>query len=566
MNAALLTLIMLALLGLGYVLYGRLIERRCAVPDANQEMPAHALRDGVDFEPAPPLMLFGHHFTNISGAGPIVGPIIAVTYFGWAAALGWILLGSIFIGAVHDYLSLIISARHDGCSVSEIAGRLVGKRSSVVFAGFLWLTMILIIAMFGILAAKTLVNTPAVVLPNIGLMPVAAIMGLMIYKMRVPLWAGTIFGVASMVGLLYLGELYPITLPASFGDPFTVWFLACMAYCLLASVLPIWFLETPRDYLSSLLAYAGLILGFIALFIVAPQIHAPAHIALISAKQGPIWPMLFILIACGAVSGFHCVVAGGTTVKQLGCEMQAKRIGFGSMILEAALAVQVVALIIGALFWVGTVTGADGKSLVLPLLMEDRGGAAAVFIRAFGQMVSQAFPAIGFSTAVLFGAIILNATLLDTLDTCTRLGRFVLQEAAAEKINPLKNRWISGIVTVIPACYLGLTGTGEKIWPVFGASNQLIAALALLVIGIYLVGIRRPSLYAVIPGIFMLITTVAALLYQAWGFFLGEKVNHMLGVVCLLLVALAVYVSLEIVPRLFSKQQETEALPIAVAK
>jgi carbon starvation protein len=197
MNAALLTLIMLGLLGLGYVLYGRLIERRCGIPEPDRQTPACALRDGVDFEPAPPLMLFGHHFTNISGAGPIVGPIIAVTYFGWAAALGWILLGSIFIGAVHDYLSLIMSARHDGCSVSEIAGRLVGKRSSVVFAGFLWLTMILIIAMFGILAAKTLVNTPAVVLPNIGLMPVAAIMGLMIYKVRVPLWAATIFGVAA---------------------------------------------------------------------------------------------------------------------------------------------------------------------------------------------------------------------------------------------------------------------------------------------------------------------------------------------------------------------------------
>lgn len=559
MNVALLTLGMLALLAIGYRFYGRFIESRCTPPDPDRETPACALRDGVDFEPAPPVMLFGHHFTNISGAGPIVGPIIAVTYFGWAAALGWILIGSIFIGAVHDYLSLMMSARHDGCSVSEIAGRLVGKRASLVFAAFLWLTMVLIIAMFGILAAKTLVNTPSVVIPNLGLLPVAAIMGLLVYKRNVPLWQASVFGFVCMIALLWLGELYPLPLPSFLGDPFTFWFLACMVYCLAASVLPIWFLETPRDYLSSMIAYAGIALGFVALFIAAPTVHAPAHVALTSSSQGPIWPMLFILIACGAVSGFHCVVAGGTTVKQLGSETQARRIGFGSMILEAALAVQVVFLVVGALYWVGNMTGADGKSLVLPVLMEDKGGAAAVFIRAFGQMVSQAFPAVGFSTAVLFGAIILNATLLDTLDTCTRLGRFVLQEAAAHKIGALKNRWISGIVTIIPACYLGLTGAGETIWPVFGASNQLIAALALLVISIYLVGIRRPSVYSFVPGVFMLVTTLAALLYQCYGFFLGPKPSLMLGVICLLLVVLGVYVAIEVLPRGLAKKSDAEA-------
>lgn len=551
MNAALMTVIMLALLGLGYWLYGRLIERTCGRPDPNRETPACALRDGVDYEPAPPLMLFGHHFTNISGAGPIVGPIIAVTYFGWAATLGWILLGSILIGAVHDYLSLVVSCRHEGRGISEIAGRVVGRRASVVFAMFLWLTMILIIAMFGILAAKTLVNTPSVVLPNIGLLPVAALMGLMIYKWKTPLWQASILGLIAMAGLLWLGELYPLSLPEGLGDPFVIWFALCMLYCLVASVLPIWFLETPRDYLSSMIAYAGIALGFVALFIVAPEINAPAHIALVSAKQGPIWPMLFILIACGAVSGFHCVVAGGTTVKQLRCESQARPIGFGSMILEAALAVQVVALVAGGLYFAGHAVGLDGKSLVLPELMSDpkAGGAAAVFIRSFAHIVSQAFPGIGFSLAMLFGAIILNATLLDTLDTCTRLGRFVLQEVAADRVPWLRDRWLSGIVTVIPAAYLGLSGAGETIWPVFGASNQLIAALALLVIAIYLTGIRAPSMYSFIPGVFMLITTVAALLYQAHGFFFGSKPNLMLGAICLLLVVLAVYVSMEVLPR-----------------
>jgi carbon starvation protein len=212
----------------------------------------------------------------------------------------------------------------------------------------------------------------------------------------------------------------------------------------------------------------------------------------------------------------------------------------------------------------------DGKSLVLPELMADpnAGGAAAVFIRAFGQIVSQAFPAISFSLAMLFGAIILNATLLDTLDTCTRLGRFVLQEAAADRVTVLRDRWISGLVTVIPAAYLGLSGTAGTIWPVFGASNQLIAALALLVIAIYLTGIRAPSMYSFIPGVFMLITTVAALLYQTYDFFFGSKPNLVLGVICALLVALAVYVSMEVLPRGLRKpkdEPEAEA-PEAIAK
>lgn len=566
MNAALLTVIMLALLWLGYHFYGRFIERRCGLPDANRETPACALRDGVDYEPAPPLMLFGHHFTNISGAGPIIGPVIAVTYFGWAATLGWILLGSIFIGAVHDYLSLMMSARHDGCSVSDIAGRLVGKRASLVFASFLWLAMVLIIAVFGILAAKTLVNTPAVVIPNIGLLPVAALMGLMVYRRNVPLWKATIFGAVLMVGLLWLGQRYPLSLPLGPDQAFAVWFVGCMVYCLLASVLPIWILETPRDYLSSLIAYAGILLGFIALFVAAPMVQAPMHVAVMS-QQGPIWPMLFILIACGAVSGFHCIVASGTTVKQLRCETQARPIGFGSMILEAALAVQVVFLVVGGLYWVGDFVGPDNKPLVLQTLMATKGGEAMVFVRAFASIVNRAFPFIGFSTALLFGAIILNATLLDTLDTCTRLGRFVLQEAGAERVKWLRNRWLSGIATVLPAAYLGLTGAGQRLWPVFGASNQLIAALALLVIAIYLVGIRRPSIYAFVPGVFMLVTTIGALLYQSYGFFLGSKPNAVLGTVCLLLVGLAIYVAIEVLPRGLAKKTEAEAgLPRAAGE
>ena len=559
MNAALITALMLVLLYLGYRFYGRHIERRCISPDPEQPTPAYTMRDGVDYEPAPPIMLFGHHFTNISGAGPIVGPVIAVIYFGWAATLGWILIGALLIGAVHDYLSLMVSARHQGRSISDIAGHLVGRRASLVLSLFLWLAMVLIIAVFGILCAKTLVSTPSVVLPNIGLLPVAMAMGWLVYRRNVPLWAASVVGILAMGILIWLGYLYPVSLPESWGDPFVVWFVLSMLYCLSASVLPIWFLETPRDYLSSVIAVAGLLLGFVALLVAAPGVNAPAHVAVVTEK-GPLWPMLFILVACGAVSGFHSIVAGGTTVKQLRKETDGLPIGFGSMVLEAALAVQVTFLVAAGLYWAGTHLGTDGESLVIGEIMTDGGGAAAVFIRGFASVVADAFPFVGFSLGLLLGALILNATLV--LDTCTRLGRFVLQEAGMERFSWLSNRWLSGAITVAPATYLGLSGQAETIWPVFGASNQLIAALALFVVAVYLVGVRRPSLYAFIPGVFMLITTVAALVYQAYGFFFGAKPSLLLGIMSVVLVALAIYVAIEVVPRGIPRRREEET-PVA---
>ena len=557
MNAALVTALMLVLLYVGYRIYGRHIERRCIGADPDAPTPAYTMRDGVDYEPAPPVMLFGHHFTNISGAGPIVGPVIAVIYFGWAATLGWILLGTLLIGAVHDYLSLMVSARLKGQSISAIAGHLVGRRASLVLSLFLWLAMVLVIAVFGILCAKTLVSTPSVVLPNVGLLPLAMVIGWLVYRRGVPLWIASVGGFVVMGVLIWLGYLYPVSLPQSLGDPFPIWFGLSMLYCLAASVLPIWVLETPRDYLSSVIAVGGLVLGFVALFLAAPAVNAPAHVAF-SSEKGPLWPMLFILVACGAVSGFHSIVAGGTTVKQLRKETDGLPIGFGSMVLEAALAVQVTFLVAAGLYWAGTHLGVDGKSLVLAEIAKGKGGPSEVFIRGFASVVSGGIPFIGFSLGLLFGAIILNATLVDTLDTCTRLGRFVLQEAGMERFRWLGNRWLSGIITIAPAAYLGLSGKADVIWPVFGASNQLIAALALFVVAVYLVGVRKPSLYAFIPGVFMLITTVAALLYQAYGFFLGPKPSLLLGVFSIVLVALAVYVAIEVVPRGVRRRQAEE--------
>jgi len=559
-SSALLTLATLIFLALGYYFYGRFIARRVIKPDPDAQTPAFAQRDGIDYEPGRPLMLFGHHLTNIAGAGPIVGPVIAVAYFGWAATLGWIVLGTIFIGGVHDYLSLMVSARNQGKSISDIAGRLVGKRASVVMGMFLWLALILVIAMFGILAAKTLITAPSVVIPNAGLLLAAMVIGLAIYKWRQPLWLVTIIGAVLLGLLLWAGYVWPLELPASLGDPFVIWFGILMVYCLLASVLPIWFLEQPRDYLSAMLMAVGIGLGFIAILAANAPLEAPAHVAVVT-KHGPLWPMLFILVACGAVSGFHALVAGGTTVKQLANETQGLPIAYGGMVLEAVQAASVVFLVGAGLYWAGSHVGPDGKSLVLLSLMEDPegGGAAVAFIRGFANLTHLGLPFITFQAGVLLAAIVLNATLLDTLDTCTRLGRFVLTETFGDRFQPLHNRWLAGAITLVPATYLGLSGTGNFLWPLFGAANQLIAALALMVVAIYLIGMGKPSLYAIVPGIFILITTMAALMYQGYGLLLGDSPNYVLGGICVVLIGLAIYVSGEALPRLRRIAAKSEA-------
>lgn len=561
-SSALVTGISLVLLALGYYFYGRFVERRIVEPDEDAEVPAFALRDGVDYEPGRPLMLFGHHFTNIAGAGPIVGPVIAVAYYGWAATLGWIILGTIFVGGIHDYLSLMVSARNEGKSISDIAGRLVGRKAALVMALFLWLALILIIAMFAILAANTLISAPSVVIPNAGLLVAAMVIGLAIYKYRQPLWIITVLGAVLLGVLMWAGSLYPIELPASWGDPFVAWFVVLMLYCLLASVLPIWFMEQPRDYLSALLMVFGILLGFVAVFAANAPMQAPVHVSAFPA-QGPLWPMLFIIVACGAVSGFHALVGGGTTVKQLPNEKHGLAISFGSMVLEGAQAVSVLVIVAAGLYWAGSHVGPDGKTLLMQELMESKqGGPAVTFIRGFANLTSTGLPFVSFQAAMLIGALVLNATLVDTLDTCTRLGRFVLTEAFGEKVAPLRNRWVATIITLLPAAYLGLSGMGEFLWPVFGAANQLIAALAFLVIAVYLIGIGKPSVYVIVPGVFVLITTIAALCYQGYTLLVGPKPNYELAAICVVLVVLAIYVSTEAVPRMrqvlgATRQEET---------
>jgi len=546
MSSLILGAVMVVWLVGGYFLYGRFLQRRLIRP-TDEPTPAHALRDGVDYSPARRELLFGHHFSSIAGAGPIIGPLVGVLFFGWLFAAIWIALGSVFAGAVHDYLVLMASVRNRGRSIADIAEAQLGRRAKLVFSVFLWLTLVLVISVFGDVTSATLVKQPEIVIPTFGLIVIAMLFGWAVYRLHLPLWLGTVLALGGLAGLLWLGEQAPLALPDPVLGlkPVQLWFWVLMGYCLFASVLPVWMLLQPRDYLSMWVLFLGLGLGFLGVIVTHPEIEAPAVISWNTSK-GPVWPMLFVIVACGAISGFHSLVSGGTSSKQLDGERQGLAIGYGAMITEAVLASLVVIIAAAALAWDPEKQNA---SLGLQYLMDRNlgGGPIVAFATGFGRLVD-ALPLLTAAAGVYFGMLMLNAFVITTLDTSTRLARFIVAEVGGQRVPALQNRWIGTGLTVIAAAALGATGGYKLIWPIFGATNQLVAALALIVVTAWLVGIGKPRRYTLIPALFMLVTTVGALLYQAYDFLLvrGETwQDYLLGGFALVLTGLAGFIAIE---------------------
>ncbi|MCP4582019.1 MAG: carbon starvation protein A [candidate division Zixibacteria bacterium] len=536
MNSLVLVAIMIAWLITAYRIYGKFIEKHLIDPSDNKPTPAHAQNDGVDYSPAKTPLLFGHHFSSIAGAGPIVGPLIGVLYFGWLVSVLWIAIGSVFMGAVHDYLALMISVRSRGNSISYTAEQTLGKVSRLVFSIFLWLALVLVVAIFAVVAAQTFIARPGIVIPTFGLIFVAILFGYTAYRLKWPIAIGTVLALGLVGLLLYIGEMLPIVLPETVLGlaASKVWFWILMLYCLLASTIPVWVLLQPRDYISSWLLYIGMGLGFLGLIVAHPQVASPAYVAW-STDKGPLWPMLFVLIACGAVSGFHSLVSGGTSSKQLDKESLGLRIGYGAMLTEAALASLVVAIATGVLIWDPT---AAKSALGYQYLMGSGGGPIVAFSTGFGKLVSS-LPSITLVAGMYIGMLMLNAFVITTLDTATRLGRFILVESLGEKFKPVNNRFVAALITVLAAAFFGAGGGYKTIWPVFGAANQLVAALALIVISAYLVGIKKPRIYTLIPAIFMTVTTISALIFLMIGFIKAGNIT--LATVSIILVTLALY-------------------------
>lgn len=502
----------------GYKFYARKLELLWQV-DPQRKTPAVTKFDGIDYVPVRNcLVLFGHHFSSIAGAAPIIGPVIAVIAWGWLPALLWIIFGTIFIGGLHDFGSLMCSLRQEGSSIADIAEGVISHKAKIVFSVFVWLTLILVIAVFTYLCADTFVKEPRIVLPSLGLIPVAMLVGFLLYNVKAHNTLTTILGLVLLACLILWGNKLPIGIPQG---GLTIWIAVLLVYCFIASVMPVHILLQPRDYLSSFLLFSGLAFGYTGLALSNPRITQPAYVKW-NSGEGGLWPLLCVTIACGAISGFHSLIASGTTSKQLANEGFARRIGYGGMIVEGFVGVMAVLAI---------AAGLKGRNL--QVLLKEIGP-----INSFAQGYS------GLTKSVLGGyggfiaVTILNAFILTTLDTATRISRYMTEELFG-----FKNRYAATIIVVILSGSLALSGAWQKIWPIFGASNQLVAALALLVISCWLLAHKKSLKFTILPAIFMFATTIAALVIQVKKY-LNER-DYLLLSISFILLVLAFYLLVE---------------------
>ncbi len=513
----------LLLLALGYRFYGRLMCRLWDV-DPARPTPAQSKADGVDFVPARHwTILFGHHFASIAGAGPVLGPVAACLAWGWAGGVFWIVLGTIFFGAVHDFSALMVSVRQNGKTIANACEDTLGRRGGVILAVFLFLALVLVIAVFAAIGGKTMAAEPRMVIPAIGIIPVAVLTGLFMRRFRAGQLPATLAGVFALTFLIIWGRSMPIDMSPYFDDPALAWTVLLLAYAFIASILPVDLLLQPRDYLSTFLMFFGIVAGYAGLVISRPAMQAPAFISF-SGKAGPMWPIMFVTIACGAISGFHSIVSSGTTSRQLDTEKNALRIGFGAMVLEAVLAILALLAVSAGLNW-----NPQPGLPSYPELM--RHGWMMAFNEGFGRIT---LPVLG-GYGALIAATILNAFIITTLDTATRVTRYL-----AEEMTGVRSKYLWTLAITLAALFLSLGGY-EKIWPVFGASNQLVAALTLLVVSAYLLARGKRTVFTITPAVIMLATSGAALIIQLRGCLMDG--NILLAVIAGMLLILAVYMA-----------------------
>ena len=532
MNSALLIIIILLWFFLGYKIYGRFIEKQIKPNDKNKT-PALTNKNKIDFSPANKPFLIGHHFESIAGAGPIIGPILAISYFGWLAVVLWISIGSVFIGAMHDYVTLMASVKNKAKGVSNIAKDFLGSKSGWVFGAIIWITLILIITVFSVSTAESIIYKPELIVPLIAISVIALVLGFGVERFKWNYKISSIIAIILVFAFIWIGNKYPISI--GIENPIllrNIWISIIILYAGIASVAPIWLLLRPRDYLSSIQLFILMALGFIGILIVRPEISAPIYIS----GNFPLWPILFITVACGAVSGFHGIVSSGITSKQLAKESHGKSVGYGAMLGEASLAILVTVLVISGLKWGSEISGGFQETL--------KEGWVALFSSGYGNIVgSIGIPLITISFAALLGTIMVNQFILTTVDTSTRLGRLVISENLFPKF---KNRFLTTILTLIPAWLLAITNSYETLWKLFGSSNQLIASISLIAVSCFFISRKRNVKFILIPAVFVLLTTLSALIYLIFrtNGYLAQG-NFVLTSISLIMVTFGIFVSFE---------------------
>ena len=471
------------------------------------------MSDGVDYCPARMPVLLGHHFSSIAGAAPIIGPIVAAAY-GWGPVFIWIVIGSIFLGGVHDLSSIIVSIRHSGKSIGVVIEEYLGHGGKILFLIFCLATLILVIAVFMAVVAKTFVTAPATATSSFLYILLAIIFSLCINKLNFSFKWTTIVFIPILFSCIWLGVHFPFAIPQEGFlipginltlSPNNFWICVLLIYIFVASVTPVWILLQPRDFLSSFLLYALIGAGVFGIIFVHPAIQTPAFTEFNVGKIGMLFPMLFVTVACGAISGFHSIVASGTTAKQLNQEKDAVPVGYGAMLIEGLLAI--IALITAVKL---------AKPEYLQMLKSK--GPIEVFAQGIGSCIS-AFH-IPFKFGHIFATLAVSAFALTTLDTGTRLCRFCLQElftfkkktGGMEKRKTSLDRYSATLICVILGGALALSGEWKTMWPIFGSANQLLAAIAFLAVSIWLYHIGRNIWYTIVPMIFMFTVTLFALI------------------------------------------------------
>jgi len=551
LNSLFLALFGLFLFGLGYKFYATYISTKIySLQDFTGEVPSKEFQDGIDFVPTKKNILFGHHFTSIAGAAPIIGPCIAA-FWGWLPALLWIVLGTIFMGAVHDFGALVVSVREKGKTIADLTGGIINDRVKTMFLIFVMMLSWLVLAVFAMAIAGLFVSIPTAVLPvNIEII-IAIIVGYLLYKKKINPLIPSIAALIILYIFVYIGSFTPLSFESIGLDKnsqSTLWIILLFCYSGIASLLPVWFLLQPRDYINSHQLIVGLGLIFIGIVVAQPIVDAPM-IRTSGIGVPSLFPLLFVTIACGAISGFHGLVASGTTSKQVSNIQDTKMIGYGSMLGEGTLAL---ASTIAAVAGISLVTNCNLPSIgpvsnlnwniYYDTWSHATANKATAFVLGGGALIESL--GISPTLAKTIMAVLVISFAATTLDTATRIQRFILMELGdAVQIPKLKNRYVATIIAIFPALALTLwtisdplsgdsIQAGWVLWPIFGASNQMLAALILMTLSIYFWKLNKPVLPLVIPFVFITITTIAALVVNAQSFVGNNRL--LLGIVGIL--------------------------------
>ncbi|MEA3283157.1 MAG: carbon starvation protein A [Euryarchaeota archaeon] len=542
MNALILAIMSFGGFLLAYRFYATFLAEKIFALNPAAKTPAHELEDGVDYVPTLKSILFGHHFASIAGAAPIVGPAIGVIW-GWLPAFLWVVFGTIFLGAVHDFGSLVVSLRHQGKSIGELTEDIIGTRARNLFLLIMFFLLLVVIAVFALVIALMLDWYPQTVFPIACEMIIAVAVGYMVYRMKTGVLIPTIIAVVVMYVTIYIGVyvLDPIVLGETFlGSGLTTWIYIILLYSFIASVLPVWLLLQPRDHINAHELFIGMGLMYLGLLILRPEVVAPA-VQLHPEGAPSIYPFLFVTIACGAISGFHSLVSSGTTVKQLDNEAHAKMIGYGGMLAEGALAtIAIIACTAGFTtisLWNEHYASWGAAAGLLPKL--------SAFVDGAGSFVAACGIPPEFAIAIV-GVVVVSFA-MTTIDTATRLQRYVIGEIGSNyNVNIIRNRYIGGAVAVLTALALALARDAGKggliLWPVFGTTNQLLAALALLVITMYLMQTKKPVIYTLIPMIFMMITAMVAMVLNIRTYYTGYITSGEADMLLLTGIGVAIFV------------------------